>query len=108
LTLAYELCCGFSLKANETQNSGNATGANVNSLGARQHGHRQYQKVFAARKRRVRGRGEPATAASQKPCEISAVVGTYGPNDFNLREYLIALFGGRQIQLLAQDAKGSP
>jgi integrase len=42
------------MKANETQ-SGNATSANVELLGVRKHGSGQYQKVFDARKRRLRG-----------------------------------------------------
>src|ERR1035437_2001056 len=42
------------MKANETQ-SDNAASANVKLLIARQHGSGQYQKVFDARKRRLRG-----------------------------------------------------
>jgi integrase len=42
------------MKANETQ-SGNATSANVELLSVRKHGSGQYQKVFDARKRRLRG-----------------------------------------------------
>jgi hypothetical protein len=42
------------MKGHETQ-SGNATGGNVKLLAARQHGTAQYQKVFDARKRRLRG-----------------------------------------------------
>ena len=42
------------MKANETQSS-NPTGANVKLSSARKHESGQYQKVFDARKRRLRG-----------------------------------------------------
>lgn len=42
------------MKGNETQ-SGNATSGNIKLLDARQHELAQYQKVFDARKRRLRG-----------------------------------------------------
>ena len=42
------------MKGNETQ-SGNATSGNIKLLDARQHERGQYQKVFDARKRRLRG-----------------------------------------------------
>jgi len=63
------------MKADETQ-CGNADSANVKLLVARQHGRAQYQKVFDARKRRLRGLWERNGAFYAQLTITDAATGT--------------------------------